>query len=72
MIKDLSLIGSIDISAAGISAVFWFYVASLLGPTDYGEISFIIAIAQTASVVSLLGAPHVLIVYTAKNIRIHS
>lgn len=72
MIKDLSLIGSIDISAAGISAVFWFYVASLLGPTDYGEISFIIAIAQTASVVSLFGAPHVLIVYTAKNIRIHS
>ncbi len=72
MIKDLSVIGIVDISAAAISAVFWFYVASLLGPTDYGEISYIIAIAQTASTVSLLGAPHVLIVYTAKNIRIQS
>lgn len=72
MIKDLSLIGSIDITAAVISGVFWFYVASLLGPADYGQISFIVAIAQTASVVSLLGASHVLIVYTAKNIRIHS
>ena len=72
IIKDLSLIGSVDITAVSISAVFWFYVASLLGPTDYGEISFIIAIAQTASVISLLGAPHVFIVYTAKNVRIHS
>ena len=72
IVKDLSLIGSVDITAVSISAVFWFYVASLLGPTDYGEISFIVAIAQTASVVSLLGAPHVLIVYTAKNVKIHS
>ena len=70
IIKDLSIIGAVDISAAAISAVFWFYVASLLGPEDYGEVSYIIAIAQTASTVSLLGAPHVLIVYTAKNVRI--
>ena len=71
IIKDLSLIGSIDITAVSLSAVFWFYVASLLGPTDYGEISFIVAIAQTASVVSLLGSSHVLVVYTAKNVKIH-
>ena len=38
IVKDLSLIGSIDIAAVSISAVFWFYVASLLGPTNYGEI----------------------------------
>jgi len=66
IVKDLSIIGIVDISAAAISAVFWFYIASLLGPEDYGEVSYIIAIAQTASTVSLLGAPHVLIVYTAK------
>jgi len=72
IIKDLSIIGAVDISAAAISAVFWFYVASLLGPEDYGEVSYIIAIAQTASTISLLGAPHVLIVYTAKNVRIQS
>lgn len=71
-IKDISLIGIVDLSAASISAIFWFYVASLLGPKDYGEISYIIAIAQIASVVSLLGAPHVLIVYTSKNVRIQS
>ena len=72
IVKDLSVIGIVDISAAAISAVFWFYVASLLSPKDYGEVSYIIAIAQMASTVSLLGAPHVLIVYTAKNVRIHS
>lgn len=72
IVKDLSIIGAVDISAAAISAVFWFYVASLLGPEDYGEVSYIIAIAQTASTISLLGAPHVLIVYTAKNVRIQS
>jgi len=72
IVKDLSIIGVVDISAAAISAVFWFYVASLLGPEDYGEVSYIIAIAQTASTISLFGASHVLIVYTAKNIRIQS
>src|SRR3972149_7606738 len=71
-VKDLSVIGIVDLSAAAISAVFWFYVAIMLGPKDYGEVSYIIAIAQIASTVSLLGAPHVLIVYTAKNVRIQS
>jgi len=72
IVKDLSVIGVVDISATAISAVFWFYIASILGPKDYGELSYIIAIAQTASTVSLFGASHVLIVYTAKNVRIQS
>lgn len=71
-VKDLSVIGVIDISSTAISAVFWFYIALLLGPKDYGEISYILAIAQMASTISLLGSPHVLVVYTAKNIRIQS
>lgn len=70
--KDLSTISIVDFSATGISAIFWFYVASLIGPTDYGEISYFIAIAQVASGISLLGASNTLIVYTAKNIKIQS
>lgn len=71
-LKDLSTIGIVDISATGISAVFWLYIASTLGPHNYGEISYFIAIAQLASGIALLGASNSLIVLTAKNVKIQS
>jgi O-antigen/teichoic acid export membrane protein len=71
-LKDLSTISIVDFSATGISTGFWLYVASMLGPSEYGEISFFLAIAQLASGISLLGASNTLIVYTAKNVKIQS
>ena len=69
---DLSSIGLADISAKGISAVFWFYVAAILGPSGYGEITYLLSIAMIASTIALLGAGNTLIVYTAKNVKIQS
>lgn len=71
-IRDISIISVIDFLGAGISGIFWFYLASELGPEGYGQVSYIIAIAQTASVISLFGASHTLVVYTAKNVKIQS
>jgi len=68
--KDLSSISIADISATGISAVFWFYVAFILGPETYGHITYAISIAALASTISLLGAANTLTVYTAKKIPI--
>lgn len=68
--KDVSSISIADISASGISAVFWFYVASILGPETYGHITYAISIAGLASTISLLGASNTLTVYTAKKIPI--
>ena len=35
--KNISLIGVGDISSAGIAAIFWFIIASLSGPEEYGK-----------------------------------
>jgi len=67
---DLSAIGIADVSASAISAVFWFYIASLIGPDNYGEITYFLSIAGVTSAISMLGAHNTLIVYSAKNVKI--
>ena len=71
-IKDLSSIGIADITGSIISALFWFYLATLIGPEAYGEIHYFISIAAVASTISLLGATQTLLVYSAKKVKIHS
>ena len=71
-LKDLSSIGIADLSAKGISALFWFYIAALIGPQGYGELTFFVSIAVLASTISLLGATSTLVVYTAKKIPIQT
>ena len=69
-ISGLAAIGSGNIISSGISALFWFYFASLLGAKDYGEVSYYIAIAGIASAISFLGLGNTVIVYTAKGEKI--
>lgn len=71
-IKDISSIGIADVVGAAISALFWFYLATLIEPNEYGEITYLLSIAAIASSVSLLGATQSLLVYSAKNIQIHA
>ena len=68
--RDVSSISVADITASGISAAFWFYVASMLGPETYGHITYALSIAGLASTISLLGASNTLTIYTAKKIPI--
>jgi|APSaa5957512535_1039671.scaffolds.fasta_scaffold02595_2 O-antigen/teichoic acid export membrane protein len=68
--KDVSSISVADITASGISAAFWFYVASMLGPETYGHITYALSIAGLASTISILGASNTLTIYTAKKIPI--
>lgn len=79
LIKDLFL-NSPNLTSLGISsgisnligAVFWFYIASLLGTELYGQVSYFISIALIGSTVSLLGSANTLVVYSAKKIKIQS
>jgi len=71
-IKALSAIGIADISGSGISALFWLYVASILEPSEYGEISYFLSISLLTANIALLGASNTLVVYTAKNIKIQA
>jgi O-antigen/teichoic acid export membrane protein len=68
--KDLTSLGSATVVASAISAIFWFYMASILGTEHYGEISYFISISTLASVVSLIGFGNALLVYPAKDVKI--
>ena len=53
---------------SGITAVFWFIIAALLIPSEYGQIQYFISIAGIAYTISLIGTQEVITVYTAKKI----
>ena len=59
-------------SGNGITAVFWFIIAALLLPSEYGEIQYFISIAGLAYIISLVGNQTITTVYTAKKIPLQS
>ena len=69
-LKIISKIGTANIIGNAISALFWLYLAGLLGTKNYGELSYFIAIAGIGTSVTLLGGPQSITVYVAKGIKI--
>src|SRR3989338_9704538 len=70
VIKDISVLTIGHIIPTIIAAVFWFYVASLIGETDYGKITYYLTIAGISSGITMLGASNSLVVYAAKGERL--
>ena len=71
-IKDISSIGIADILSKAIASIFWFYIASLLDPSYYGEISYVFSIAGVSSALALLGSSNTVSIYVAKKIPLAS
>ena len=71
-IKELTTLGSGEIFGSVLSAIFWFYLASQIEPSEYGEIHWILGIAGIFSYVALVGTLNTLTVFTAKNVQIQS
>lgn len=71
-IKEISMIGFADIIGSVIAASFWFYLAILIDVEKYGELNYLLSFAQMASGFALLGATNTIIVYSAKNVKIHA
>jgi O-antigen/teichoic acid export membrane protein len=65
-IKNISTLATSTISGNAISALFWLYLAGLLGQENYGELGYLIAIAGITSNIALIGGEWVMTVYTAK------
>lgn len=47
-------------------------MAAIMGANQYGEISYLLAIAGMSSTIASLGSQNTLVVYTAKNSPIQS
>ena len=72
IIRDISAIGGADIFGTAMSAVFWFYLASQIEPSSYGEIGWFLGIAGLFSGIALFGTASTLTVYAAKKTQIQS
>ncbi|MCV0366625.1 MAG: hypothetical protein K5798_05120 [Nitrosopumilus sp.] len=59
-----------DTVGAGMTAIFWFYMATLLDAEQYGEIHYFLGIAGIAYAISLIGTQNTVTVFTAKNFKI--
>ena len=69
-IKDIGAIGIGDIVGKSIAGVFWIYVASVLTPEEFGEISYLMSIAATCSIFAAIGAQNTITTFTAKKIEL--
>ena len=70
--RGLSSVGIGNIVSSVIGGIFWLFLAGLIGAEDYGQVSYIIAIAGIACTVSGIGSGNTLIVFTAKKENIQS
>ena len=64
--KDISFLSVAYMVPTIIAAIFWFYVASLIGVENYGEITYYLTIAGIVSGITMLGTQNSLTVYAAK------
>jgi len=71
-VKGLGFIGLGDIVGVAISSIFWFYLASVIEPHEYGEIHFFLSMAAIASSIALFGTQESITVLTAKGHKIQS
>jgi O-antigen/teichoic acid export membrane protein len=66
LLRGLVFIGSADIVGSIISAVFWFFVASLLLVEEYGELTYVITIAALITSTSIVGSSNTIVVFSSK------
>jgi len=64
--KQISVIGIGDIVSNSISVLFWFYLAMIIVPHDYGHIHYLMSFSSIAATLSLIGGQNVLTVFIAK------
>ena len=70
--RNLLSISVADSLGAGIGAVFWFILATLILPEKFGEIHYFLGIAGLAYGISLIGSSDVISVYVAKKLHLQS
>ena len=68
--KEILSLSAGDYGGTIIVAGFWFLLAFLISPKEYGEIHYFMGIAGLAFSISLLTTQDTIVVYTAKNVKL--
>jgi len=66
-LKELVSLGSLNILSSVIFGFFWLYLASIMTKEEYGELGFLMSIANVGIAISLLGFRSMVVVYESKN-----
>lgn len=70
MIKRISQIAFADGIGSVVAIIFWFYIAAVLSPEQYGNIFYYLGIVGIISYFTIVGGQNAITVYTAKNLNI--
>jgi O-antigen/teichoic acid export membrane protein len=71
-LKSLFTIGSANIVGTALSGIFWFVLATLINPDEYGVLNYFVGLASIAYGLSCFGTINTMTVYTAKKIDLQS
>jgi len=71
-LKKFSYVALGRIIASAVLALFFLIFATILEPTDFGKLGYLIALAGTFSVVSRFGLPQTVVVFIAKEKKLLS
>ena len=70
MKKGIGIIGFADGIGTVIGVIFWFYMASVLVPEQYGNMFYFLGITGIISYFTIVGGQNAITVYAAKNLNI--
>ena len=71
-LRDLSTMSFAEIAGSGITMIFWFYLASITEPEEFGELHYYIGIAGLCAYLALIATQNTITVYVAKDIKLKS
>ena len=71
-LRDLATMSFAEIGSSGITMIFWFYLASVSNPEEYGELHYYIGIAGMGAYLALIATQNTITVYVAKDIKLKS
>lgn len=71
-VKNLGSVVVANAVAAATSGLFWLYIATVIGPDDYGLISYLVAAATIGITIASLGTYNTIVVYGVKKESVHS
>jgi len=71
-LKDFFSLATSNLVASLILGIFWVFLASILSKNEYGELGFLMSIANVGLAVSMLGLGSTIVVYESKNEKLFS
>lgn len=69
-VKDFVTVGSANVTVSVVNGLFWLFLASILLKTEYGELAFVMSVANMGAGIAILGLRPTVTVYEAKDLNI--